>query len=226
MHILLAEDDKKLGRLIVHMLKAEGYLVDWVISGRQAYEYTLFGEYDLIIMDWMMPETDGISVCKRLREDNYQGAILVLTARDALDDCVTGLDAGADDYLVKPFEFDELFARIRALTRRSYVEIKEEIIQVADLVLHCNQRSIIKKGKEIRLTPREFQLLELLARNRGQVIPRDIILDRIWGYDSEVTSNTLDAFVRLLRKKIDRPGENKLIQNVRGVGYKLEVKNV
>jgi DNA-binding response OmpR family regulator len=148
---------------------------------------------------------------------------LLLTARDSVDDRVCGLDAGADDYLVKPFDFAELFARIRSLLRRRQLPLAEEVIPIRDLLLNCNQRSVQRNGEDIQLTPREFQLLELLARNRGHIVPRDTILDRVWGYDAEVSSNTLDAFVRLLRKKIDRPGESTLIRNVRGIGYKLEV---
>lgn len=222
MNILLAEDDERLGKLIVHMLKKERYSVDWTTNGRDAYDYALSLAYDLIILDWMMPFESGVNVCRKLRDSSYHGAILMLTAKDAVDDRVTGLDAGADDYLVKPFAFEELFARVRALGRRNSKVLQEEIITVNDLELHIAKRTVYRKGSEIYLTPKEFQLLELLMRNRDQVIPRDLIIDRIWGYDAEVTNNNLDAFVRLLRKKIDRPGERKMIHNVRGIGYKLE----
>lgn len=222
MYVLLAEDDQKLGRLISHMLKKEGHTVDWFDSGDNVYTCASVSSYDLLILDWMMPGADGISICRRLRANGYEGAILMLTARDALDDRVCGLDAGADDYLVKPFEFAELFARIRALARRSCTPIQPEDITIADLVVHCTQHTVERNGTVIQLTPREFQLLELLLRNRGHIVPREIIFDRIWGYDADVSSNTLDAFVRLLRKKIEQPGERKLIHNVRGVGYKFE----
>ncbi len=222
MKILLAEDDERLGKLIVHMLKKERYSVDWITNGKDAFNYALSSTYDVVILDWMMPYESGVSVCRKLRDSAYQGAILMLTAKDALDDRVAGLDAGADDYLVKPFAFEELFARIRALGRRTSKILQEEVVTVNDLELHIAKRTVYRKGTEIYLTPKEFQLLELLMRNRGQVIPRDLIIDRIWGYDAEVTNNNLDAFVRLLRKKIDRQGERKLIHNVRGIGYKLE----
>lgn len=222
MQILLAEDDRRLGNLIAHMLTKEKNTIDWVQNGDEAFDYALTTAYDLIILDWMMPGDSGVNVCRRLRNSGFQGPILMLTAKDALDDRVQGLDSGADDYLVKPFEFAELFARIRALSRRAAIPLKEDIITIGDLELHCNSHTLFRSGEEIQLTPREFQLLELLARNRGQVIPRETIYERVWGYDAEVTSNTIDAFVRLLRKKIDLPGEKKLIYNVRGVGYKLE----
>ncbi|WP_027414965.1 response regulator transcription factor [Aneurinibacillus terranovensis] len=226
MYVLLAEDDRKLGKLISHMLKKEKHVVDWLTTGEDVYDYAVGTAYDLLILDWMMPQEDGVSICHRLRRDGYQGAILLLTARDALDDRVKGLDAGADDYIVKPFEFAELFARMRALTRRSQTPIQDDVIQLDNLVIRCTEHTIHRNGEEIQLTPREYQLFELLARNRGQIIRRDVILERIWGYDAEVTSNALDALVRLLRKKIDRPGERKLIQNVRGIGYKVEADYV
>lgn len=223
MYILLAEDDQKLGKLITHMLKKEAYTVEWLDSGHDVYDCVHASSYDVIILDWMMPGEDGVSICRRLRASGYEGAILLLTARDTLDDRVCGLDAGADDYLVKPFQFAELFARVRALARRSRTPLQTDTITAGDLTLCCTQHTLERNGAVIQLTPREFQLLELLLRNQGQVVPRDVILDRIWGYDTDVSSNTLDAFVRLLRKKIDTAGERKLIHNVRGIGYRLEV---
>lgn len=222
MHILLAEDDRRLGALIAHMLKKQQHTVDWVMDGKMAYEYAAATTYDLIILDWMMPVQDGISVCQQLRNEGYNGAILMLTARDALNDRVAGLDAGADDYLVKPFAFEELFARMRAVSRRSINSIKKDVMEVRGLTLDCTEHTVVMDGEKIHLTPREFQLLELLMRNEGQVLTREIILDRIWGYDKEVSTNTLDAYIKLLRKKLERPGDPPLIHNVRGVGYKLE----
>ena len=221
MRILLAEDDSRLGKLIKHMLEKEKMQVDWVTEGNAALEYALYSPYDVIILDWMMPGLSGLEVCDRLRKRRYQGAILMLTARDAVDDKVLGLDTGADDYLVKPFEFSELMARIRALSRRSAVALKEDIVQVGDLVLNRTTRIVRRGAREIQLTGREFQMLDLLVQNRGKVVPREVILDRVWGLESEVSSNNLDAYVRLLRKKIDFPGEEKLIHNIRGIGYKL-----
>ncbi|SDF33218.1 response regulator transcription factor [Sporolituus thermophilus] len=221
MRILLAEDDTRLGKLIRHMLEKEKMQVDWVTEGNAALEYALYSPYDVAILDWMMPGMSGLEVCDRLRKKGYQGAILMLTARDAVDDKVLGLDTGADDYLVKPFEFSELMARIRALSRRSVVALKEDIVQVGDLVLNRTTRVVRRGAREIQLTGREFQMLDLLVQNRGKVVPREVILDRVWGLESEVSSNNLDAYVRLLRKKIDFPGEEKLIHNIRGIGYKL-----
>jgi DNA-binding response OmpR family regulator len=226
MRVLLAEDDAKLGNLIKHMLEKAAIQVDWVLRGDMALEYALHSPYDVIILDWMMPGQTGISVCDRLRKNGYQGAILMLTAKDAIDDRVLGLDTGADDYCVKPFEFAELLARLRALSRRSSAKLKEDVVQVGSLALNRSARSVVRGGMEIQLTSREFQLLDLLIQNQGRIVPREVILDRIWGLEADVSSNNLDAYVRLLRKKISLPDEDVVIQNVRGVGYKLEAHDV
>ena len=226
MRVLLAEDDARLGKLIKHMLEKEALQVDWVSRGDAAIDYTLHSVYDVIILDWMMPGETGIKVCDYLRKQGYQGAILMLTAKDAVSDRVLGLDAGADDYLVKPFEFVELLARIRALFRRSNVKIKEELLQAGSLALNRSTRSVQQGGVEIQLTAREFQLLDLLLQNQGHVLPREVILDRIWGMDADVSSNNLDAHVRLLRKKLGLQGETVEIQNIRGLGFKLEIRDV
>jgi DNA-binding response OmpR family regulator len=221
MRVLLAEDDYRLGNLIQHMLVKEKIKIDWVQQGDTAFEYAMYSPYDVIILDWMMPGETGISVCDRLRKQGYQGSILMLTAKDAVNDRVLGLDTGADDYLVKPFEFVELLARIRALSRRGGLQLREEIVQVGDLVINRSMHTASRGGREIQLTGREFQLLDLLIQNQGRVLPREVILDRVWGLETEVTPNNLDAYVRLLRKKIDLPGEEMLIHNIRGIGYKL-----
>jgi DNA-binding response OmpR family regulator len=223
MKVLLAEDELRLGQLISHMLKKKGHIVDWVTQGEDAYDYALASYYDVLILDWMMPGEDGVSVCRRLRQENYEGAILLLTAKDSVHDRVEGLDAGADDYLIKPFEFDELFARLRALSRRNYAPIQKDIVFIDDLVINRTNYTVQRGDQSIQLTPREFQLLDLLLRNRGQVLTREVILDRIWGYDAEITSNPVDAYIKLLRKKIDTPGKKTLIQSIRGVGYKLDI---
>lgn len=223
MKLLLAEDELRLGRLVQHMLEKEGHQVTWVKDGAEAYQEASYGEYDLIVLDWMMPKLSGIEVLSRLRQEGFQGGVLMLTAKDEVDDRVKGLNTGADDYLVKPFEFPELFARIRALGRRSASPLQEDHIQVGNLTLNTITRTLYKEGKEIPLTLREFQLMELLMRNAGQVLTRDLIWDRIWGYDAEVTSNILDATVKLLRKKIEDQDGKRLIQSIRGIGYKLEV---
>ncbi len=226
MRVLLAEDDAKLGRLIKHMLEKAALQVDWVVRGDTAIDYSLHSPYDVIILDWMMPGNTGIEVCSHLRKQNYQGAILMLTAKDALSDRVLGLNTGADDYLVKPFEFEELLARVRALSRRSSVKLNEEILQVGNLIVNRTTRSVKRGEEEIQLTVREFQLLDLLMQNKGHVVPRDIILDRIWGLDGNVSSNNLDAYVRLLRKKISLSDDDVELQNIRGIGFKLETHHV
>lgn len=223
MNILLAEDDVNLGELIVYMLqKKAGYKVDWVMEGEDAYYYAMNSHYDVLILDWMMPNGNGVEICRHLRKQGYSGAILMLTAKDTVQDRIEGLDSGADDYLVKPFEIDELLARLRALSRRNYAPILEEEIEIQDLVLN-RMSHVVRLGiEEIQLSPREFQLLDLLVQNKGQVMQREVILDRIWGYDSEVAPKTIDATVKLIRKKLKSFGKQDLLQSIRGVGYKFE----
>lgn len=222
-NILLAEDDQRLGELIVHLLKKKGVqTIDWVTDGEEAYDYTLAGHYDVVILDWMMPGCHGVDVCRRLRKSGHAGAILLLTAKDSLHDRIEGLDAGADDYLVKPFELEELMARIRALGRRTYTQIVEESIAIDDITLLRSSHSINRGVDQLQLSPREFQLLDLLAQNKGQVLPRELILDRVWGFDADVSMKTVDAIVKLLRKKLGSFGKQDLIQSIRGVGYKLD----
>lgn len=223
MHILLAEDDLKLGELIAYMLhKKAGYKVEWVQDGEDAYFYSTSAHYDILILDWMMPKESGIDVCKRLRKEGYSGAILMLTAKDSVEDRITGLDAGADDYLVKPFEIDELLARLRALSRRNFAPIIEEEMHVQDLVLNRTSQIVVCGEEKIQLSPREFQLLDLLIQNKGQVLPREVILDRIWGIDADVSIKTIDATVKLLRKKLEKIGKQDTLHSIRGVGYKFE----
>lgn len=219
MYILLAEDDTRLGKLIVHMLKKEKHTVDWVQDGEDAYYFAKHTNYDLLILDWMMPNKEGTEVCKALRKDGFNGAILMLTAKDATEDRVTGLDCGADDYVVKPFAFSELFARIRALSRRIAQPFQAEELSFGDLSLNLNEHSIKKGNKKVQLTNREFQLMELFMRHPNQILPRELIIERIWGLDADISSNNIDSFIRLLRKKLGDDGT--LIQNIRGVGYKL-----
>lgn len=223
MNILLAEDDVTLGELIVYMLKKKaGYKVEWVMEGEDAYYYATNSHYDVLILDWMMPNRDGVEVCRHLRKQGYSGAILMLTAKDSVQDRIVGLDSGADDYLVKPFEIDELLARLRALSRRNYAPILEEEIRIQDLVLNRMSHLVRLGSEEIQLSPREFQLLDLLVQNKGQVMPREVILDRIWGYDSEVAPKAIDATVKLIRKKLKSFGKQDLLKSIRGVGYKFE----
>lgn len=222
MRILLAEDDKKLGNLIKYMLEQNEFSVEWVMSGDMAYEYAMYDEYDVLILDWMMPVESGVSVCQRLRANQYEKAILILTARDTVEDRVSGLDAGADDYLIKPFEFAELLARLRALGRRTNHKIQQEVLHIGEFTLNRTAKVLHKGSTMIQLSPREFQIFDLLVQNIGIVVPRDIILDRIWGLESEVSSNNIDSYVKLLRKKLDLCEGQTMIHTIRGVGYKLE----
>lgn len=223
MNILLAEDDSRLGELIVYMLKKKGdFKVEWVTDGEDAYYYALSSHYDVLILDWMIPGATGVDVCRRLRKHGYSGAILMLTAKDTVDDRIEGLDAGADDYLVKPFEIGELLARLRALTRRNYAPILEEEVRVDDLVLNRLSHLVRIGDSVIQLSPREFQLFDLLVQHKGQVLPREVILERIWGLDADVAPKTIDATIKLIRKKLDPFGKQDLLQSIRGVGYKFD----
>ncbi len=223
MNILLAEDDLQLGELVQFMLKKKGgYQIEWVKTGEDAFDYAAASYYDVLILDWMMPDGDGVTVCRDLRKTGYTGAILMLTAKDAVEDRVIGLDAGADDYLVKPFEIDELLARLRALRRRNFAPIVEETVFIHEMRVNRNSQIIQLEDESIQLSPREFQLLDLLLQNKGQVLTRDVLLDRIWGYDADVTAKTVDATVKLLRKKLDVFGRSDIVQSIRGVGYKIE----
>ncbi|SEJ21313.1 DNA-binding response regulator, OmpR family, contains REC and winged-helix (wHTH) domain [Propionispira arboris] len=222
MRVLLAEDDLVLGKLIQYMLRKQGILTDWVQRGDAAYQQALENEYDIVILDWMMPVETGISVCRRLRMVGYQPAILLLTARDAVEDRVTGLDVGADDYLVKPFEKMELLARLRALMRRTQNKLQQDIIQLGQFTLNRTLEMLLEDAVEINLSPREFQLLDLLVQNKGSVVPREVIFDRVWGRESEVGLNCIDFYIKSLRKKMNLSKEKPLIHTVRGVGYKLE----
>ena len=224
MKVLLAEDDAKLGKLIKYMLEKNDISVEWVTRGDEIYEYATYDDYDVLVLDWMMPGESGVDACRRLRENGYEKAILMLTARDAVEDRVTGLDAGADDYLVKPFEFAELLARLRALGRRSSQKIQQDVVQVGEFTLNRTAKVLKKQDQVIQLSPREFQICDLLAQNLGIVVPREIILDRIWGLESEVSSNNIDSYVKLIRKKLDLGDGKTMIHTIRGVGYKLEAE--
>lgn len=222
MRVLLAEDDERLGKLVQYMLEKQGMRVQWVVSGDMAYEYAMYEAYDVVILDWMMPIESGVSACRRLREKGYQGAILLLTARGELEDRVLGLDTGADDYLVKPFEFAELIARLRALGRRADRKLRQDILRVGAFALNRTAKVLLKNDREVQLSPREFQLFDLLAQNAGIVVPREVILDRVWGLESDVSPNSVDSYIKLLRKKLELAGSGVAIHTVRGVGYRLE----
>ena len=225
MNILLAEDDERLGKLIHHLLKSELHIVDWVKNGNDAYDYACLTEYDLLLLDWMMPGKSGIEVCKLMRKNGYIGGILFITAKDAIEDMVQGLDSGADDYIIKPFRFEELLARLRAVSRRKDKTI-EEILRAGKIKLNLSTHIATKDDEIIDLSRKEYYLLELLLRNKNQVLPREILFEKIWGFDKFVSENALDALVKLLRKKIDVPGTPSIIQTVRGIGYQVRHQDV
>jgi DNA-binding response OmpR family regulator len=223
MLILLAEDDPKISKLLLHLLNKDGYQVDHAVDGGEVLMYHGMNQYEVIILDWMMPIMSGIEACIELRKQKYMGGILMLTAKDSLDDKVTGLEAGADDYLVKPFEYRELLARINALSRRSSKGLHEDLLLAGPFEMNRATKTITYNGSTINLSHREYQLFSLLLENNGKVVPRGTIIDRVWGIDGDVSPNNLDAFIRLLRKKIERPESPRFILNVRGIGYKVEV---
>lgn len=224
MRILLAEDDKRLSKMISFLLKKENYVVDCVYDGEEAIDYAALSDYDIILLDWMMPKKDGLQVCRQLRKQNNQVVILMLTARDALDDRIEGLDSGADDYLAKPFEFPELLARIRALSRRISKTFYDDITQYRQLKFNCANAILSYDDKEVSLSPREGQLMELLLRNPQQILPREQIISKIWGYDTEINSNTLDVTMKSLRQKLAQLNIINCIQTIRGIGYKFSMK--
>lgn len=217
--IFLVEDDRGVRESLARALQFEGYEVASASDGLEALEKLKQASPDVIVLDIMMPRLDGLSVTKRLREKGDSTPILMLTARNEIGDRVVGLDAGADDYLVKPFALDELLARLRALLRRTGVTPAEQNMTLEDLTVDLAARTVTRGDRRVTLTKTEFDLLELLVYNAGIVLSRDVILDRIWGYDFETTSNSLEVYIGYLRRKLEAEGEPRLIHTVRGVGY-------
>jgi DNA-binding response OmpR family regulator len=225
MKILLAEDDIRLGELTAHMIRRKtGAVVDWVMTGDSAFNYATASSYDVVVLDWMMPEGDGYDTCVKLRQAGYRGAIMMLTAKDAVQDRVQGLDGGADDYMVKPFEADELLARLRTLMRRNFAPLQDDIVQIGDWKLRRTSQTVFRddREEEVQLSPREFQILDLLLQNRGLTLSRELILDKVWGLDADVNLKAIDAIVKLIRKKLESLTSRELIQSIRGVGYKID----
>jgi len=216
--ILVAEDDRGVREALERALRFEGYRVEVAADGAQALQAVDRGRPDLVLLDVMMPHVDGLAVCRTLRARGVDLPILILTARDAVADRVSGLEAGADDYVVKPFALDELLARIRALLRRSLGTAPGRLT-VADMTLDPMSRKVSRGERAIELTKTEFDLLELLMANAGNVLHRDAIYDRIWGFDFATSSNSLDVYIGYLRRKVEAGGEARLIHTVRGVGY-------
>ena len=224
MRLLVVEDEKKLNDLITKKLEKEYYGVDSCFDGEEAIRYVEGTEYDAIILDIMLPKLDGFEVIKRIREKKNKVPILLLTARDNIDDKVKGLDYGADDYLVKPFIFEELMARIRVLLRRNSGNA-DNVITVANLKVDLDAKTVFRDGVLIKLSGREYSILEYLIRNKGKILPRERIEDHIWNYEYEGGTNVIDVYIRYLRKKIDDSYTPKLIHTIRGLGYVLRVDN-
>jgi heavy metal response regulator len=221
MHVLVIEDERKVASFIQRGLAAEHYSVDIAYDGEEGLRQLFDGSYDLVILDVMLPKQDGLSVLREARKHKVQTPILLLTARDTLADKVSGLDQGADDYLTKPFAFEELLARVRALLRRG-APTQFATLTLADLSLDPATRQVTRAGKKLDLTAKEFALLEFFLRNPGRVLGRVLIAQHVWGVDFDTFTNVIDVYVKYLRKKIDADFEPKLIHTVRGAGYVLK----
>lgn len=223
MRILIVEDDERLARVMERVLHQEHFDVDLAADGEAGLESALTGSYRAIIVDWMLPLRDGVQLIRELRAAHVDTPVLMLTARGELPQRVQGLDAGADDYLGKPFAFEELLARLRAITRRAERPLVEPHVIIGPVAVDLAAHAVMRDGKPIELSPREFALLEILARNRGHVLSRDQILERVWGYEADPQGNIVDLYVHYLRRKLDPDGEDAepVIRTVRGSGYVL-----
>lgn len=215
------EDERRLAQLVRRVLEEEGHRVEVAYDGLEGLRLALEGDFDVIVLDILLPEMDGVEVCQALRRAKVDTPILMLTALDSVEDKVRGLDAGADDYLAKPFAFQELLARLRSLSRRRVQPREPHRLQVGDLVLDLQRRRAWRGGRDIELSPKEFALLELLMRNAGRVLTRTQILDHVWGYDFAPDSNLVDVYIAYLRRKVDKGHPRPLIHTVRGHGYMI-----
>jgi len=221
MKILLAEDEVDLNNVVTRYLKKNGYSVDSVLDGEEALDYLEYSEYDLVILDIMMPKVDGFEVIKKLRDKGNHTSVLMLTARDSADDKVKGLDLGADDYIVKPFDFNELLARIRAVVRRKYGNSSNKLV-IGDLVLDTSEKSVTRAGKQIELTGKEYEVLEYLMQSKNRILSRDQIKEHVWDFDYEGDSNIIDVLIKNIRKKIDIEDGKQIIYTKRGLGYVIK----
>jgi len=223
MRILVVEDEHRIGTSIKKGLELEKFAVDLAFDGRDGFDLATTEEYDCIILDLMLPGMDGITICKKLRNLNIHTPILILTAKSQLEDKITGLDSGADDYLTKPFSFEELLARVRALTRRSPIG-HNPVLKVGDLEMDTITFLVKRGNSPINLSGKEYSLLEYLMRQAGNIISKDQITSHVWNYDDDILPNTVEVFIRKLRQKIETPFKNKkiLIKTIRGFGYKIE----
>ena len=224
MRVLVVEDERKISSYLKRGLEEQGYAVDTAFTGLEALEWADAAPYDIIILDIMLPEMDGLTVCRELRKRDTHTPILMLTARDSVDDRVNGLDAGADDYLVKPFALKELLARLRAMSRRNAEQPKTSTLQLADLTLDTLTRRVRRGEKLIELTAKEYAVLECLLREPERVLTRTQIAEHVWNYDVYNQSNIVDVYIRNLRRKIDNGFEPKLIHTIRGAGYRLSAE--
>ena len=222
MRVLVVEDSRRLAGIIKRGLLEEGYAVDNAYDGEEAQYMAESTPFDLIVLDIMLPKKDGIAVCRDLRAKNVNTPILMLTAKDSVEDKVTGLDSGADDYLVKPFAFSELLARLRALLRREVLP-KVQKLQVGELSLDPQSREVWRNGNRVDLTAKEYAILEYFMRRPNAVVTRTMLGESVWDYEFDGISNIIDVYVRRIRRKIDREGQDSLIQTVRGAGYRLRV---
>lgn len=218
MKILVIEDERDLNRIITKHLKKNNYSVDSCFDGQEALDFISYSEYDLIITDIMMPNVDGYEFIDKLRANKNDTPVIMLTAKDTLEDKIVGLDSGADDYIVKPFEFDELLARIRVLMRRNY-GLATNIIQIEEVTLDLAKKQVTKSGEIIDLTGKEYEVLEYLMKNKGSILSRDQILNHVWDYEYEGASNIVDVIIKNIRKKLDRGEGNTIIYTKRGLGY-------
>jgi len=221
MRILIVEDDRKVGAFLQKGLREEQYAVDVCRDGEEALEWASINSYDVIVLDIMLPKKDGFAVCRELRQKGVLTPILMLTAKDSVEDKVSGLTEGADDYLTKPFSFEELLARIRALLRRTQ-DYKTKALRVGDLELDPIKRQATRAGKQIPLSGKEYALLEYLMRNKGRVVTESMIVEHVWDMNYEGTSNIVNVYINYLRKKIDSEFEVKLVRTIRGHGYTID----
>lgn len=222
MLLLLVEDDAKIASFVIKGFRAEGFTVDHAADGESGLAMAMDKDYDVLIIDLMLPVMDGLELIRRLRRNRIQTPIIILSARDRVEDRVRGLQSGSDDYLVKPFAFSELLARVQALIRRASGVAEPQRLQVADLVLDLATRKVTRNGVRIDLQPLEYSLLEYLMRNAGRVVSRAMIMEHVWNYNFDPQTNVVEARICRLRDKIDRDFEKKLIHTVRGAGYRLE----
>jgi DNA-binding response OmpR family regulator len=219
MRVLVVEDEEQLAGIVGQLLERHGYAVDLAYDGLSGLDLALTGNYDAIVLDRMLPGMDGLAVCHEMRVAGISTPVLILSARRELPERVEGLDAGADDYLGKPFALTELVARVRALTRRRDKPVVPDLLRAGDVTLDQQTHEVRSAGQLVELSPKEYALLEYLLRNSGQVLSRDQILERVWGYDAEPEGNVVDLYVHYLRRKLDRRGRPSIIQTVRGTGY-------